>query len=389
MSAKPLAMAPLAMGMVGGGPGSFIGPVHRMAAELDGAIRLRAGVFSRDHARSLEAAAGYGIDAERAYPDVATMLAAEARRPDGISFVAIATPNDTHLRIAAAALAVGVHVISDKPATATLAEALALQGHVAASKALYAVTYTYTGYPLVREAHERIARGDLGRIRRIHVEYPQGWLAEPVEQGDNRQAGWRTDPARTGVGGCISDIGVHALNLAEYVSGERIDRLLADLAAVVPGRRLDDDATLLLRFAGGARGLVAATQVAAGARNDLRLAIWGERGGLQWSHADSQHLYLRWPDRPDEIVSAGAPYLGTVAMGASRLPAGHPEGFIEAFANIYRDFAGAIRAATPIAGTPLCGIEDGVRGLRFVDAALRSSAQGGTWQPVEEAGARP
>lgn len=377
---------PLAMAMVGGGPGSFIGPVHRMAAELDGAIRLRAGVFSRDHARSLEAAAGYGIDPDRAYPDVATMLAAEAQRPDGIAFVAIATPNDTHLPVAAAALAAGIHVISDKPATATLEEALALQDHVAASNALYAVTYTYTGYPLVREARERIARGDLGNIRRIHVEYPQGWLAEPVEQGGNRQAGWRTDPARTGAGGCISDIGVHALNLAEYVSGERIDHLLADLAAVVSGRQLDDDATLLLRFAGGARGLVAATQVAAGARNDLRLSIWGDRGGLQWSHADSQHLYLRWPDRPDEIVSAGAPYLGAMAVGATRLPAGHPEGFIEAFANIYRDFAGAIRTATPIARTPLCGIEDGVRGLRFVDAALRSSAQGGSWQPVEEAG---
>ena len=380
---------PLAMAMVGGGPGSFIGPVHRMAAELDGVIRLRAGVFSRDHARSLAAAAGYGIDPVRAYPDVATMLAAEARRPDGIALVAIATPNDTHLPIAAAALAAGVHVISDKPATATLEEALALQGHVAASRALYAVTYTYTGYPLVREARERVARGDLGRIRRVHVEYPQGWLAEPVEQGDNRQAGWRTDPARTGVGGCISDIGVHALNLAEYVSGKRIDHLLADLAAVVPGRRLDDDATLLLRFASGARGFVAATQIAAGARNDLRLSIWGERGGLQWSHADSQHLYLRWPDRPDEIVSAGGPWLGTMAIGATRLPAGHPEGFIEAFANIYRDFAGAIRAGTPITQTPLCGIEDGVRGLRFVDAALRSSAQGGTWQPVEEAGPHP
>lgn len=377
---------PLAMGMVGGGPGSFIGPVHRMAAELDGAIRLRAGVFSRDHARSLTAAAGYGIDSDRAYPDVAAMLAAEAQRPDGIAFVAITTPNDTHLPIAAAALAAGVHVISDKPATATLGEALALQRHVAASNALYAMTYTYTGYPLVREARERAARGDLGRIRRVHVEYPQGWLAGPVEHGENKQAGWRTDPARTGVGGCISDIGVHALNLAEYVSGERIDHLLADLVAVVPGRRIDDDATLLLRFAGGARGFVAATQIAAGARNDLRLSIWGERGGLQWSHADSQNLYLRWPDRPDEIVSAGRPWLGPFAAAATRLPAGHPEGFIEAFANIYRDFAGAIRTATPIAQTPLCGIEDGVRGLRFVDAALRSSAQGGTWQPVEETG---
>ncbi|HMN52783.1 MAG TPA: Gfo/Idh/MocA family oxidoreductase [Sphingopyxis sp.] len=377
------------MAMVGGGPGSFIGPVHRMAAELDGLARLRAGVFSRDPERSRAAAVGYGIDPDRAYSDVATMLAAERARPDGIDFVAIATPNDTHLPIAAAALAAGVHVISDKPATATLAEALELRRHVAASDALYAVTYTYTGYPLIREARERVARGDFGRIRRVHVEYPQGWLADPVEQGGNRQAGWRTDPAQTGAGGCISDIGVHALNLAEYVAGVPIAHLLADLASVVPGRLRDDDATLLLRFAGGARGLAAATQVAAGARNDLRLSIWGERGGLLWSHADSQHLRLCWPDRPDEVLSAGSPYLGPAATAATRLPAGHPEGFIEAFATIYRDFAYAIRAATPVAQTPLCGIEDGVRGLLFVDAALRSSAQGAAWEPVDDAGPHP
>lgn len=375
--------APLGMAMVGGGPGSFIGPVHRMAAELDGKARLCAGVFSRDHGRSIEAAVRFGINPARAYGDVATMLAAERQRPDGISFVAIATPNDTHLPIAAAALAAGIPVISDKPATATLAEALDLARHVAASGAHYAITYTYTGYPLVREARERVARGELGQIRRIHVEYPQGWLAQPVEHAGNRQAGWRTDPARTGVGGCISDIGVHALNLAEYVSGDRATHLLADLAAVVPGRLVDDDATLLLRFAGGARGLVAATQVAAGAGNDLRLGIWGDKGGLQWSHGDSQHLYLRWPDRPDEVVRAGAPYLGSNALRATRLPAGHPEGFIEAFANIYGDFVDAIRSATPIADTPLCGIEEGLRGLRFVDTALRSSGEGGVWLPVE------
>lgn len=379
---------PLGMGMAGGGPGSFIGPIHRMAAELDGRARLVAGVFSRDHARSLETGAGFGIAPDRIYPDVETMFAAERRRPDGISFVAIATPNDTHLPIAAAALAAGIHVVSDKPATATLEEALALRGHVDASAALYAITYTYTGYPLIREARARVARGDLGNLRRIHVEYPQGWLADPVERSANKQAAWRTAPAAAGVGGCISDIGVHALNLAEYVAGDRIVELLADLASVVPGRSLDDDATLLVRFASGARGLVAATQVAAGARNDLRLRIWGDRGGLEWSHEDSQHLYLRWPDRPDEILSAGAPYLGAAATGATRLPAGHPEGFIEAFANIYRDFVDAILSETPISDTPLCGIEDGVRGLRFVDAALRSATQGATWQPVEDAGAR-
>lgn len=374
--------APLAMGMVGGGPGSFIGPIHRMAAELDGRARLVAGVFSRDPARSREAGAAFGIAPDRIYPDVAAMFAAERQRPDGISLVAITTPNDTHLPIAAAALEAGIHVISDKPATATLAEALALRDHVGAATCLYAITYTYTGYPLIREAREIVARGDLGKLRRIHVEYPQGWLAEPVEKSDNKQAAWRTDPTRTGVGGCISDIGVHAFNLAEYVSGDRVAELLADLANVVPGRRLDDDATTLVRFVSGARGLITATQVAAGARNDLRLRIWGDRGGLEWSHEDSQHLYLRWPDRPDQILSAGAPYLGSPARSATRLPSGHPEGFVEAFANIYRDFVDAILSGTPIAATPLCGIEEGVRSLHFVDAALRSAARGGAWQPV-------
>lgn len=373
---------PLGMGMVGGGPGSFIGPVHRMAAELDGIVRLKAGVFSSDPARSREAGLAYGVDPARIYPDVATMCAAERLRSDGIAFVTIATPNDTHLPIAAEALGAGLHVISDKPATATLDEAVRLRDHVVRSDRLYAITHTYTGYPLIREARSIIARGELGRLRKVQVDYPQGWLAEPVEKQGNKQASWRTDPARTGVGGCISDIGVHAFNLAEYVTGDRVETVLAELATIVPGRTLDDDATILVRFQSGARGLIAATQIAAGASNDLSIRIWGERGGIEWSHGDSQRLYLRWPDRPDQIVCAGASYLGEAALHASRLPTGHPEGFIEAFAVIYRDFAGAIASGARTLPPSLCGIEEGVRSMAFIDAALRSSQQDAAWLPL-------
>jgi predicted dehydrogenase len=368
--------------MVGGGPGSFIGPIHRMAAELGGTARLKAGVFSSDMGRSREAGLAYGIDPDRIYPDAATMFAVERQRSDGIAFVTIATPNDTHLLIAAAALESGIHVVSDKPATATLDEAIRLRGHVDRSNCLYALTYTYTGYPLIREAREIIARGDLGPLRKIHVDYPQGWLAEPIEKQGNKQASWRTDPMRTGVGGCIADIGVHAFNLAEFVTGERVTELLADLATVVPGRALDDDATILVRLAGGARGLITATQIAAGARNDLKIRIWGEGGGIEWSHDDSQRLFLRWPDRPDQIICAGSDYLGGGARHASRLPAGHPEGFVEAFANIYRDFAGTILSNARSIPPSLCGIEDGVRSMAFVETALRSSDQGAIWQPL-------
>lgn len=371
---------PLAMGMVGGGPGAFIGPVHRMAAELDGQARLAAGVFSRDAGRSRHAGATLGLAPDRVYPDFRSMFAAERQRPDGIRFIAITTPNGTHLPIAAAALEAGLHVISDKPATATLAEAVELQNRVERSGLLYALTYTYTGYPLIREARDIVARGEIGTIRKIHVEYPQGWLAGPVEDAGNKQAAWRTNPEHSGLGGCIADIGVHAFNLAEYVTGDQIVEILADLASVVPGRLVNDDATILARFGNGARGLISATQVATGERNDLRLRIWGDRGGLEWSHDDSQRLHLRWPDRPDQILHAGSTYLGGSARAATRLPSGHPEGFIEAFANIYRDFVAAIRAGTPMNATSLCGIEDGVRSMRFVETALHSSRGGATWR---------
>jgi predicted dehydrogenase len=373
---------PLSMGMVGGGPGAFIGPVHSMAAQLDGLARLDAGVFSRDLAQSRQTGAALGIAPDRIYADHEAMFAAERQRPDGIRFVAIATPNDTHLPVAAAALRAGLHVVSDKPATTTLDQALELHGHVAGSGLLYALTYTYTGYPLIREARARVARGDIGTVRKVHVEYPQGWLASRVEEEGNQQAVWRTDPARSGVGGCIADIGVHAFNLAEYVSGVRVTEILADLAATVPGRALDDDVAVLARFAGGARGLITATQVATGERNALRIRVWGEKGGIDWCHEDSQRLYLRWPDRPDEILHAGSDYLTAAARSATRLPVGHPEGFVEAFANIYRDFIGAIRSGSGLDATPLCGIAEGVRSMDFIETAIRSSRMGAIWQPL-------
>ncbi|MBL8772054.1 MAG: Gfo/Idh/MocA family oxidoreductase [Phenylobacterium sp.] len=357
------------MAMVGGGPGSFIGPVHRMAAELDARIELVAGAFSRDAGRSAAAAAAWGV---RGYDDWREMLAAEGARPDGAEMVCVVTPNDLHLEVSAAALGAGFHVMSDKPATRDLAEARTLADAVARSGRLYGLTHTYTGYPMVREARDIVARGDLGAVRKVVVEYSQGWLSAPV---DNKQAAWRGDPGRAGVGGCLGDIGTHAFNLAEFVSGRRVDRLCADVATVVPGRALDDDANVLLRFQGGARGVLISSQISAGARNGLRISVYGERGGVSWSHERAAELTLDWLDRPSQVLHAGSGYLGGAAQAAARLPAGHPEGFIEAFANLYRDFAEAILAGRADAA-PTPGIEEGVRGMAFVETAVRASGAG-------------
>lgn len=363
--------------MVGGGPGSFIGPVHRMAAELDGRIRLVAGAFSRDAAKNAQAAAGWGVAAERAYADHATMIAAETGRGDGAELVAVVTPNHLHFAVSAAALKAGLHVISDKPATLDLAEARELQNIVAASGRGYALTYTYTGYPMVREAREIVRRGDLGAVRKVVVEYAQGWLSRPIEQGGDAQAVWRADPARSGVGGCSGDIGVHAFNLAEFITGLQVERLCPDLAAVVPGRALDDDCNVLLRFAGGARGVLIASQISAGARNGLNIKVYGEKGGLTWSHERHAELTLDWLDGPTHTLHAASSYLGAASQSASRIPTGHPEGFIEAFANIYRDFALQITSGRPATLVP--GIAEGVRGMAFVERAVAASRDGAGW----------
>jgi predicted dehydrogenase len=369
------------MGMVGGGPGSFIGPVHRRAAELDGRIRLVAGAFSRSPEKSKVAGLSYGIAEDRAYANHRTMLAQEALRPDPIDLVAIVTPNDTHFVIARDAMQAGFDVISDKPATTTLDEALALEQVIRATGRLYALTYTYTGYPMLREARALIRSGALGEIRKVAVEYFQGWLAGPEELSGNKQAEWRADPARSGIGGSIADIGVHAFNLVEFVSGLRATRLHADLGNVVPGRLLDDDCTLLLRFDIGARGVLAVSQIATGERNGLRLRIWGDRGGVDWCHERPDILMLNRADGISEQRHAGWNGLSADARAGSRLPVGHPEGFIEALANIYGDFASAVHAGAAGDG-PLQGIEEGVRGMALITRAVENSRAAQGWSMI-------
>ena len=367
----------LRMGMVGGGPGAFIGPVHRMAAELDGRIELVAGAFSQSAERSRAAGESYRIAPERAYASYEAMMAAERGRLDAIDFVTIVTPNALHLPVAEAALRAGFPVMSDKPATATYEEALALERAVAASGLPYGLTHTYAGYALVREARAICASGRLGAIRKIVVEYLQGWLSRPIEQTGHKQAGWRSNPELNGPGGCTGDIGVHAFHLLEYVTGLDVTGLNATLRCVVPGRRVDDDCTALLRVENGASAVLMASQVAAGEGNGLRLRVYGEYGSLDWRQEDPNRLRLKWLDGAEEIRHAAGAYLSEDARTVTRLPGGHPEGFIEAFAVLYREFADSLVAwkrgvPRPLPAT-LPGIRAGVRGMRFIERAIASS----------------
>jgi predicted dehydrogenase len=366
----------LRMGMIGGGPGSFIGPVHRIAAELDREIELVAGAFSSDPNRSREAGETYRVDAARAYADVAAMLAGESGRSDGIDFVSIVSPNFHHLPAAQAALASGIAVLCDKPVTATLAEAHLLKTAIDHAGLPFGITYTYSGYPMVREARARIAAGAIGEIRKVVVEYPQGWLAGSAE---GKQAEWRIDPARAGEGGCIADIGTHAFHLAEFVTGLRVTRLLADLAAVVPGRQLDDDVAILLRFDNQARGVLLASQIETGELNGLRIRVYGDKGGLVWRQDDQTNLALFRLDGSSEIIRAGT-VVGDAAQQASRTPGGHPEGYLEAFANIYRDFACQLRGTK---GFAVPGIDEGLRGMAFVNTAVAASRDACGWVKLE------
>jgi predicted dehydrogenase len=371
-------MRRLRMGMIGGGPGSFIGPIHRIAAELDREIELVAGVFSSNAERSAEAGESYRIDPARAYPSLDAMFAAEKARGDGIDFVCVVSPNHHHLPAARAALAAGVPVISDKPATATLAEARELVECVKAAGLPYGLTHTYTGYPLVREARARIAAGALGKVRKVVVEYPQGWLAGEAE---GKQAEWRVDPAKSGPGGCIGDIGTHAFQLAEFVTGLKVTELLADLGAVVPGRLVDDDCSIFLRFENGARGVLLASQIEVGEMNGLRIRVYGETGGLIWKQEVPNTLTINTIDGRTEVVHAGGSQLGPDAASRTRTPTGHPEGYLEAFANIYRDFAAVLRGEqAPL----LPGIADGLRGMTFIDTAVRASAANAGWVDLAE-----
>lgn len=373
----------LRAGIVGGGRGAFIGSVHRIAAQLDGEAEIVAGALSSDAVIAEESAAAWYLP--RSYGSFVEMANAEATREDGIDFVIIATPNHLHYPVAKAFLAAGIHVMCDKPLAYTLAEAEELAALAKHGSALFGLTHNYTGYPLVREARERVRAGELGQLRKVIVEYNQDWLMEPLESEGNKQAAWRTDPARAGISCCVGDIGTHAAHLLEFISGQRISSLCADLSSFVVGRRLDDDANMLLRLEGGAKGTLVCSQVACGEENAISIRLYGSKGGMEWHQQEPNTLIFKPPgSAPWQRLRTGRGGLGAAAVAASRTPSGHPEGYLEAFAVLYRNFAADVRRAAaglpPLRDYP--SPEDGVRGLRFIEAAVRSSANGAVWQNV-------
>lgn len=371
------------LGMVGGGEGAFIGGVHRTAARLDGQFELVAGALSSDPERAKTSAAALGLAPDRSYGSFAEMAKREARLKDGIEAVAIVTPNHMHYPAAREFLKRGIHVICDKPLTSTMADAKKLAALAQTSGALFVLTHNYTGYPMIRQAREMIAAGELGTIRLVQAEYPQDWLTERLEASGQKQADWRTDPQRSGAGGCVGDIGTHAYNLACFVSGLELEELSAELTTFVEGRRLDDNVQVMMRFRGGARGMLWASQVAPGNENGLRLRIYGERGGLEWEQEQPNHLWFTPFGEPKRLITRGGAGAGAAAGRVTRVPAGHPEGYLEGFATIYQEAAHAIRAAR--AGKPAGpevlypGISDGLAGMAFIDACVRSSRANGRW----------
>jgi predicted dehydrogenase len=374
----------LRLGMVGGGRGAFIGGVHRMAARLDDRYELVAGALSSDPARAHASAADLHIAPERSYAGFAEMAKKEAARPDGIDVVAVVTPNHLHFAPAKAFLDAGINVICDKPLTHRLEDALALQALVAKTGLVFGVTHTYTGYPMVRQAREMVVAGELGEIRVVQVEYAQDWLTTRADDSGNKQAEWRVDPARSGAAGAVGDIGTHAFNLAEFVAGGEVESLAAELTSFVVGRRLDDNAAMLLRFADGARGALWASQVAPGNENALRLRVYGSKAGLEWAQEQPNTLLLTPFGEPPRLIRRAGAGASAVAAHASRVPAGHPEGYLEAFAQLYRDLAEQIvaqkagRQPDP-ASLLVPGIEAGVRGMRFITAAVASSHANAGW----------
>ncbi len=366
-------MKPLKLGMVGGGQGAFIGGVHRIASRIDGKFQLVAGALSSDPARAAASAAELGIDPSRAYASYEDMAKAEAARDDGIDAVAIVTPNHMHAAPVIAFLEAGIHVICDKPLAATQEQADAIFAAAAASEARFILTHNYTGYPLIRQAREMVARGELGRIRLVQVEYAQDWLAVETH---SKQADWRTDPAKSGAG-AIGDIGTHALNLACFVSGLTPEALAAELSSFVSGRQVDDNANVMLRFEGGARGMLWASQVAVGNENGLRLRIYGEGGGFEWSQEDPNVMSFTRFGLPRQLITRGGAGLGEAASHWTRVPPGHPEGYLEGFANLYSDAADLIRGDGN--GHFLPGIDEGLLGMWFISACLESSSKDGAW----------
>jgi len=381
----------LRMGMIGGGPGAFIGAVHRIAANMDGEIELVCGAFSSDPEKSKQAGIELNLAADRVYGSYKEMIRAEAERPlnERIDIVSIVTPNHVHYEPAKLALENGFHVILDKPLAFDLNEAKKLAAIAGKSQLYFCLTHTYTGYPMVKEARQQVLSGKFGKIRKVYVDYPQGWLSRFLEGAGAdarsfKQASWRTDPSQSGIAGAMGDIGTHAFNLAEYVSGLTVTHICADVNTVVEGRKLDDDGTVLLKFDNGASGFLYATQVAAGEENNTKVRVYGELGSVEWRQEDANSLLVKWLDKPTEIFRAGQPYLSSYALHNTRVPAGHPEGYLEAFANLYRNFALSVKAR--IAGVEpkrewldFPGVSDGLRGMEFVEKVIESGKSEQKW----------
>jgi predicted dehydrogenase len=377
------------LGMIGGGQGAFIGAVHRIAAALDGQIELVCGAFSSNPENSKITGAQLYIDKSRAYASYKEMIEQESKLPEDIRMdaVSIVTPNHVHFEPAKLALENGFHVICDKPLAFNTEEALTLEKLVKETGLIFALTHTYTGYPMVKQAREMIKSGVIGKVRKVIVEYPQGWLSTPLEQTGQTQASWRTDPTKSGKAGSVGDIGTHAENLAETITGLKIVELSADVTAFVDGRLLDDDANVLLRFDNGAKGVLHCSQICAGEENDLNIRVYGEKGGIAWKQMEPNTLVLKWQDKPAEIYRTGMGYMSDITAVNTRIPAGHPEGYLEAFANIYKNFAATIQARLE-GNDPnpfhldFPTVEDGVRGMKFIDAVIESGQNNAAWTKI-------
>lgn len=369
----------LRAGLVGGGQGAFIGAVHRMASELDGQAEVVAGALSADPQRAAASAQTWFL--QRSYASYEEMAEVEASLPDGIDFVMIATPNHLHYPVARAFLTHGIHVVCDKPMTLTLTEAQELVALVEQQQLIFALTHNYTGYPAVRHARHLVQQGELGPIRKVLIEYMQDWLMEPLERAGNKQAEWRTDPTRAGLAGCVGDIGTHGENLLTYITGLNIAAVCADLTNFVEGRQLDDDANILLRLDNGGKGVLTCSQIAAGEENALSIRLYGSQAGLEWHQMEPNTLILKRPGQPRQLLRTGQSYMSSAASSVTRLPPGHPEGYLAAFANLYQLVIADIRrlasGATPIGGYP--SVYDGLRGIQFITRVVESSQHGAIW----------
>lgn len=379
------------MGMIGGGPGAFIGNVHRIAANMDGRIELVCGAFSSDPEKSKQAGKDLFLPPDRVYNSYVEMITKEKLLPEDIrmDFVSIVTPNHLHFDPAKLALENGFHVVLDKPMTFDLNEARQLKTIIEKSGKYFCLTHTYTGYPMVKQAKQMIKDGLLGTIRKVYIEYPQGWLSSFLEGGNQKQASWRTDPSKSGKAGAMGDIGTHAFNLAEYVSGLQVTHLCANLNTYVAGRKLDDDGDVLLKFNNGASCILLATQIAAGEENNIKIRVYGEKGGLEWQQRDANSLTVKWPVKPEEVFRTGSGYLSEYASHNSRTPAGHPEGYLEAFANLYRNFALCLTAQMNTEKPKpewldFPGVEDGIRGMAFIENVVLSSGSEKKWKTFDK-----